>query len=176
MKKQLISMSTTSVVQGIALILVIFAAVLAVSAVVAQPYGKSSQSTKGCTDWPLPKDRAKVEKAFDKVLNDSATDSGLRNRLLDSSDCYKNPKAAVQDTLDHMSGDKVTIPPGVLIIFYENDTPDFTKPHPPFVDYPSDHCLHIFFLPDPTRQPATKTSFRENLMCCYKPWEPPPPP
>ena len=65
---------------------------------------------------------------------------------------------------------KVKIPDDALIIFYENDTPDFTKPHPPFVDYPSDHCLHIFFLPDPTRQPATKTSFRENLMCCYKPW------
>jgi hypothetical protein len=157
-------------------IFIIAATILAVSAVVAQPYGKSSQSTKGCTDWPLEKDKDKVEKSFDKVINDSATNSDLRKQLLDSSRCYWNPKKAVQDTLDHMPGDKVIIPKQVLIIFYENDTPGLIGHPPQFADYPSDHCLHIFFLPDFGREPAARASFRENLMCCYKPWGPPPPP
>lgn len=169
MKKQLLNIWTAPVVQVIGPIFIVTAAILAVSAVVAQPYGKSPQTVRGCTNWPLEKDKEKVEKAFDKVLNDSATDSDLRNKLLDSRNCYKTPKEVVQDTLNNMPGDKVTIPPEAVIIFYENDTPGFTRPHPPFADYPSDHCLHIFFLP-PTGQPATKASFKENLMCCYKPW------
>jgi hypothetical protein len=150
--------------------LVLFAAALAVSALMAQPSGNARPPAKGCKDWPLDKDKAKVKAAFDKVLNDSATDSKLRAELLDVSDCYKKPKAAVQRTLDQMQGDKVTIPKEALIIFYENDSPDAIKSVRPFADYPSDHCLHIFFLPDVGAQGAAKTSFRENLMCCYKPW------
>jgi hypothetical protein len=169
MKKQLVNMSTAPVVQIIGCIFIVAAAILAASAVVAQPYGKSSQSTKGCTDWPSDPDKRTVEAAFDKVLNDSATNKPLRDQLLDTRNCYKEPKNAVQTVLNSMPG-KVKIPDDVLIIFYENDTPDFTKPHPPFVDYPSDHCLHIFFLPDFGRQPTAKASFRANLMCCYKPW------
>jgi hypothetical protein len=169
MKKQIINMSTTSLIQGMAPILVTVAAVLAVSALVAQPYSKSPQITRGCTDWPSDPDKPTVEAAFDKVLNDSATNKPLRDQLLDTRNCYKEPKNAVQTVLNSMPG-KVKIPDDVLIIFYENDTPDFTRPHPPFADYPSDHCLHIFFLPPFGHQPVAKTSFRENLMCCYKPW------
>lgn len=169
MKKQLINIPTTSLARAIAPILVVVAAVLAISAVVAQPYGKSSQSTKGCTDWPLDQDKPTVEAAFDRVLNDSQTNKPLRDQLLDTRNCYKAPKEAVQTVLNSMPG-KIKIPADVLIIFYENDTPDFTKPHPPFVDYPSDHCLHIFFLPDFGRHTEAKASFRANLMCCYKPW------
>lgn len=170
MKKQLINISTTSLVQGMAPIVVIVAAVLAVSALVAQPYGKSPQSTKGCTDWPSDQDKPTVEAAFDRVLNDSATNKPLRDQLLDPRNCYKAPKEAVQKVLNSMPG-KVQIPADVLILFYENDSSDFLKPRPPFDDYPSDHCLHIFFLP-PFGSPVAKTSFRENLMCCYKPWKP----
>jgi hypothetical protein len=173
MKKQLAKIWPRPVVHIRKPIFVIAAATLAVSAVVAQPYDKSTQGANACTGWPLEKDRIKVERAFDKVLNDSVTNSDLRKQLLDPSQCYKNPKKAVQDTLDHMPGDKVTIPKEVLIIFYENDSPPgLVKPPPQFADYPSDHCLHIFFLPDPKHPFAAGTSFRENLMCCYKPWPP----
>jgi hypothetical protein len=170
MKKQLINICTTSVIQIIGLLLIVVAAILAVSAVLAQPYGTSPKSAKGCIGWPSETEQGTVEAAFDKVLIDSATDQTLRNELLDSSDCFKKPKAAVQRILNAMPG-KIQIPPAALIIFYENDSSDFLKPRPPFDDYPSDHCLHIFFLP-PVGAPAAKTSFRENLMCCYKPWKP----
>jgi hypothetical protein len=176
MKKSPIKICTKPLAQIISSVLIVFAAFLTVSALMAQPSGYTRTSSKGCTDWPLEKDRAKVEAAFDKVLNDSATNSKLRAQLLDVSDCYKNPKAAVQNTLDGMPGDKVNIPKEVVIIFYENDTPSITKGRRPFADYPSDHCLHIFFLPDVGAQAAAGTSFRENLMCCYKPWGPPPGP
>jgi hypothetical protein len=122
----------------------------------------------------LEKDQAKVEAAFDKVLNDSATDSTLRAELLDVRNCYAKPKAAVQKTLDAMPGDKVKIPKEVVIIFYEDDTSSLTKVARPFGDYPSDHCLHIFFLPAFGAQGTARASFRENLMCCYKPWRPSP--
>ncbi len=172
MKKQLVNIWTTPVIRVIGPILIVAAAILAVSAVVAQPYGKSAANAKGCTNWPSEQDQAKVEAAFDKVLIESATDKTLRDELLDTSNCYKRPKEAVQRTL----GNTVKIPNEVLIIFYENDSPDLIKPRPLFADYPSDHCLHIFFLPPFGAHPAAKTSFRENLMCCYKPWKPPPPP
>src|SRR5437016_13758488 len=104
MKKSLINICTKPLAQIVSSVLIVFAAFFTVSALMAQHL-----PAKGCKDWPSDKDKAKVEAAFDKVLNDSATDSKLRAELLDVSDCYKKPKAVVQRTLDGMPGDKVTI-------------------------------------------------------------------
>jgi hypothetical protein len=176
MNKLIINISRRSVAYAASAAVIVFAATFTVSALMAQPSGYTRTSSSKCKDWPLEKDQKKVEAAFDKVLNDSATNSALRTELLDVSNCYKKPKAAVQRTLDAMPGDKITIPKEVVIIFYEDDSAGLTKTPRPFADYPSDHCLHIFFLPPVGSQAAAGTSFRENLMCCYKPWSPPPGP
>jgi hypothetical protein len=160
-----------SIAYATSLLLTLVAAGLAVSALKGASPKQDPPVPTSCKDWPAKPGQKKVEKAFDKVLNDSATDVSLRKQLLDTSDCYKYPKAAVQKVLDSIPGSKVTIPKDVLIIFYENDTPELKggqTPRDP--DYPSDHCLHIFFLPPTGEQTTTKTSFRDNLMCCYKPW------
>jgi hypothetical protein len=175
MNKLLITISRKPLAQISSFVLIVVAALLTVSALMAQPSDGARPSAKGCKDWPLDKDKAKVEAAFSKVLVDSATDSKLRAQLLDASDCYKNPKSAVQRILDGLPGDKVTIPKEAVIIFYEDDSTELTKSVRPFADNPSNHCLHIFFLPA-VGEAAVKTSFSENLMCCYKPWGPPPPP
>jgi hypothetical protein len=172
MNKPIINISKRSVAYAASAALLVFAATFTVSALMAQPPGYARTSSKGCKDWPLEKDRKKVEAAFDKVLKDSATDSTLRRELLEVSNCYEKPKAAVQRTLDAMPGDKITIPKEAVIIFYEDDSASITKASRPFVDYPSDHCLHIFFLPPVGSQATAGTNFQENLMCCYKPWNP----
>jgi hypothetical protein len=131
-----------------------------------QPFGLA------CKGWPAPADQANVEQAFTNVLVSSATDQKLRDRLLDPTNCYQSPKHEVQQQLDSITGNKVKIPKEALIIFYEDDSPEkagtLSKQQ---AQYPSDHCLHILFLP-PFGQPvsAPRTSFTENLMCCYKPW------
>jgi hypothetical protein len=172
MNKMITKTSRISLAYVVSAALMVLATGFTVSALLAQPPSGTPKKTGDCTDWPLKQDQLKVEQAFDKVLTDSATDTSLRKELLDTSNCYKHPKAAVQKTLDAMPGNKVEIPKEVVIIFYENDTPEL-KMHqtPRDPDYPSDHCLHIFFLPSGA-QTTTKTSFRDNLMCCYKPWAP----
>lgn len=172
MNKLIINTSKKSLAYLTSTALITIAAALTISGLAAQSSSSEHKPTRGCTDWPHEKDRAKVEAAFDKVLKDSASpnNSSLRNQLLDTSNCYEKPRAAVQKVLDSMSGDKVAIPETVVIIFYQNDTPRLTTGRPS-VAYPSDHCLHIFFLPEVGAGPqdVAKTSFRENLMCCYKP-------
>jgi hypothetical protein len=144
------------------------AAVLAASAIIAAPATKSIR--KGdCLGWPADQDKNKVEKAFEAALNGSAqnTPEGtrLRARLLRS---HKSAKDAVQAILDGMGGRKVTIPSKAWVIFYEPENPTHTKGINFREDYPSDHCYHVFYLPEVgANMPAT---FRESLMCCYKPW------
>jgi hypothetical protein len=145
------------------------AACLAVSAIAAAPPTKSYRKGE-CVDWPADKDKEKVEQAFETALNGAAqnTEAGrkLRARLLKSQ---ASAKQTVQAILDAMAGDKVTIPPKASIIFYEPENVADTKRQPrPFTDdYPADHCYHIFYLPEVG---GSKATFRENLMCCYKPW------
>lgn len=173
MNKMITKITGKSAAYIVSAVLMVFAGGFTVSALLAEPPSGTPPKTGECKDWPAPQDQKKVEQAFDKVLNDSATNTSLRKELLDTSGCYKHPKDAVQKTLNAMPGNKVTIPKEVLIIFYENDTPELKMDQTPRdSDYPSDHCLHIFFLPQPGEQTTTKTSFRDNLMCCYKPWAP----
>jgi hypothetical protein len=146
------------------------AALLAASAIVAAPATKSTR--KGdCLGWPADQDKDKVEKAFESALNGSAQNNPegarLRAKLLKS---HKSAKDTVQDILNGMPGRKVTIPPKAWIIFYEPENLPHTKARPFTEDYPSDHCYHVFYLPEVGA--GANATFRESLMCCYKPWRP----
>ena len=67
---------------------------------------------------------------------------------------------------------KVKIPDDTqLIIFYENDTPDFAQSRTRLLlIIQVHHCLHIFFLPKYHTPTCDEDQFsRENLMCCFSP-------
>ena len=146
------------------------AAGLAVSALMAAPVDSEAARRAECKGWMTEAQKPIVAKAFDDVLRESALDTPegnkLRKRLLDSTDCYKEPKAAVQERL----GNTITFPPKARVIFYENeDGPAGKLAERPFSGPPSEQCLHILALGEVGRE-FDKASFKENLMCCYKPW------
>jgi hypothetical protein len=158
--------------------LVVFAAALAVSALMAQSPSKAQTKKALCKAWfekLSVDDKQKIHDAFEKALNDSALETPygqkLRNQLLDARDCYKAPKAAVQKILDDLNpGGHLNFPKDALIVFYEPEEPNPTPPPANFRDwYASEHCLQIFYLPE-VGSHADKASFQQNLMCCYKPW------
>jgi hypothetical protein len=150
---------------------VIFAAALAVSALMAEtPQPKKERPH---CDWP-PADAQEadqVKKAFESVLDKSVTDTDLRDDLLNCNqkNCEK-PRKAVKARLDIMfPGNKIKIPTDLVIVFYEQESSKAIADHKT-ADYPSNHCYSILYLPDAGSASGNKAVFREHLMCCYKPW------
>jgi len=79
-------------------------------------------------------------------------------------------KDTVQGILDKLyPGEKIHFPLKAEIRFYEPEIVKYTPPAKFLSNYPSEHCLHIFYLNE-VGAPAQKASFQTNLMCCYQPW------
>jgi hypothetical protein len=173
MKQLFITKIKIRLARGTATTLILCAAALAMSALMAQT-PTNTQTLKPCEQWfndlSLIK-RQHLAQVFDKALSDSATDKNLRKRLLDSSNCYKTPKAVIQDRINEAyPDDKIEFKQETLIIFYE---PEGTPPSPPMKlrdSYANEHCLHIFYLPPEGQSTAAQATFKNNLMCCYEPW------
>jgi hypothetical protein len=150
--------------------LVLFAAVLATSTLTAQSPSPTPCKKRGeCKDWPPKDEQPKFEAAFDKALIGSKTNKDLRCKLLKSP---ASAKKAVETILDGLyPGQKIRFPKQVEIRFYEPEepvSPAMNLTSAP--NYPNDHCLAVFFLPEEGTTTAKEPSFRDNLMCCYKPW------
>jgi hypothetical protein len=171
MNKKLIAKTKTALARAAAATLIVFGSALAISALTAESPTMSPSKRGECKDWPPEADKPKFEAGFNKALEDSATDKTLRGKLLKSD---ASAKKAVEDILDQLyPGQKLRFPPKAVIKFYEPEQP---VPGWSGLDvqllpnYPSDHCLHIFFLPEEGPTAGSTPSFRKNLMCCYKPW------
>jgi hypothetical protein len=153
--------------------LVLLAAVLAISALTAQSPSPTPPCKKRgeCKDWPTTDEQPKFEAAFDKALIDSRTNKDLRCNLLKSP---ASAKSAVEAILARLyPHQNIKFPPKVEIRFYEPEQPvSPTMNLTSAPNYPNDHCLGVFYLPEEGTAAATTPSFRENLMCCYKPWDP----
>jgi len=169
--------------------LVVSAAALAVSGLLAQSAPKQSapqlEATKRwpCKDWSdtLKKDKEKVEKlrrAFATALKQSTTDTGVRERLLKSSD---SARTEILDILKKDASGPIfdpDFPAEAWFKFYEPEVPmtkDAEKTTKSIEPGPfrEDHCLHIFRLPEPGTELSgfsDKVIFDTYLMCCYKPW------
>jgi hypothetical protein len=158
--------------RGASSALVLLAAVLAISAFTAESPSPTPPCKKRgeCKDWPTADEQPKFEAAFDKALVDSRTNKDLRCKLLKSP---ASAKKAVEKILDVLyPRQNVRFPSKVEIRFYEPEEPvdlarNLTEPN-----YPNDHCLAVFYLPEEGTATAKAPSFRDNLMCCYKPWPP----
>ena len=72
-------------------------------------------------------------------------------------------------------GNKIKIPNDLVIVFWEQE-PGKGNVSKMSWDYPENHCYSVLYLPDAGSASASKAVFAEHLMCCYKPWAPPPPP
>ena len=160
-----------------AVVLTVFAGLLALSALMAQ--APPPKHERPHCDWP-PADAQQadqVKKAFERVLDDSVTNMALRDDLLNCNmkNCEK-PRKAVKTRLDAMfPGNKIKIPNDLVIVFWEQE-PGKGNVSKMSWDYPENHCYSVLYLPDAGSASASKAVFAEHLMCCYKPWAPPPPP
>jgi DNA polymerase III gamma/tau subunit len=165
--------------------LVVSAAALAVSGLLAQSAPKQSAprleaTRKGpCQDWSdtLKKEPKKVEKlrrAFVTALKQSTTDTGVRERLLKSSDSAKTEILGIleKDTSEPIFDPD--FPAKAWFKFYEPELPITKEAEKTTTDpFREDHCLHIFRLPEPGTQlsgVSDEVIFETYLMCCYKPW------
>ena len=157
--------------RGAAATLIVFGGALAILALTAESPGTSPTKKGECKNWPSEADKPKFEAAFNKALEESATDKTLRGKLLKSP---ASAKTAVEEILDKLyPGEKLRFPAKTVITFYEPEEPvsglsglDLQL----IPNYPSDHCLHVFYLPEEGSSAVSKPTFRKNLMCCYKPW------
>jgi hypothetical protein len=157
-------------------VLIVSAAVFAVSALMAQPSMRPKTTPVPQCDWPPADNQAKehVKKALETAMDDSITDSGLRGELLDCNPVKcDSPKKAVKRILDRLyPGNNIKFPDRVVITFYEQETQS-TKIHIKSWDpsYPSNHCYSILYLDDPVGHlTSQKAVFGDHLMCCYDPW------
>jgi len=152
--------------------LIVFAAALAISALTAESPSTPLYKRGECKNWPSDAEKPKFEAAFNKALQDSATNETLRKNLLKSP---RSAQTAVEKILDELyPNEKIKFPKRTVVTFYEPEEP---APDTPLElnlqtipNYPNEHCLHIFYLPEKGKPVAPTTDFKHNLMCCYKPW------
>lgn len=168
--------------------LIVLAAALAASALMAQPQAKPKTDPQipNCLgDWPPANDPQKgwLKEAFDIALHDSAmpgnsNDPGpkLRQALLDTKNNtnFDSPKKAIKKILDkNHPGNGIKFPDNLVITFYEEEpqaspTPSvearLTTPW-----YHPNHCYLVLYL-DPVGSMAAKTDSRPHVMCCYDPY------
>jgi hypothetical protein len=154
-----------------AVVLTVFAGLLALSALMAQ--APPPKHERPHCDWP-PADAQQadqVKKAFESLLDESVTNTALRDNLLNCNqkNCEK-PTKAVKTRLDAMfPGNKIKIPNDLVIVFWEQE-PGKGKVQNMSWDYRENHCYSILYLPDAGSASVTKADFKEHLLCCYKPW------
>src|SRR5437660_7913595 len=113
-----LSINKIRLARGTAGALILCAAVLTVSALIAQ----SPTPTPTPLQWPSLKDRPIAKSGFTNALTRSARDKDFRDRLLQ----FTKPdvvRAAVQEELNKVPGakemDTPVIPAEIIIIFYE---------------------------------------------------------
>ncbi len=162
-----------------ATVLILIATALLISGVTAESKGhakpgKEQIRRNECKDWPSDTDKPTVAQAFDTALQTSAINTppmqARRQRLLDPNKAQKE----IEDIMANELHKNIKFPAHSEVRFYEPETaaspPDCTDGKV-ITTYPSDHCYHIFFLPEVGQQiDKTKTNHKENLMCCYIPW------
>ena len=154
-----------------AVVLMVFAGLLALSALMAQD--PPAKHERPHCDWP-PADAQQadqVKKAFESLLDESVTNTALRDNLLNCNqkNCEK-PRKAMKTRLDAMfPGNKIKIPNDLVIVFWEQE-PGKRKVSNMSWDYQENHCYSILYLPDAGSASDTKALFNEHLRCCYKPW------
>jgi hypothetical protein len=154
-----------------AVVLMVFAGLLALSALMAQ--APPPKHERPHCDWP-PADAQQadqVKKAFESLLDESVTNTALRDNLLNCNqkNCEK-PRKAMKTRLDAMfPGNKIKIPNDLVIVFWEQE-PGKGKVSNMSGDYPENHCYSVLYLPDAGGASDAKSLFKDHLMCCYKPW------
>jgi hypothetical protein len=158
MNELFINKIRTRLARATACTLIVFAATLAVS-------GLMAQSTTPVTDEF--KEKAKV--AFTAALTRSARDPAFRAQLVKDAE---SAKRAVEEE------GKIKLPPAWVIIFYEAESRAIAESTMPeavakFLGSRSNENYHVFYLPPPD---GKQHEYEEHLMCCYKPWRPPTPP
>ena len=154
-----------------AVVLMVFAGLLALSALMAQ--APPPKHERPHCDWP-PADAQQadqVKKAFESLLDESVTNTALRDNLLNCNqkNCEK-PRKAVKTRLDTMfPGNKIKIPNDLVIVFWEQEPGKGNVSNMSW-DYPENHCYSVLYLPDAGGASDAKSLFKDHLMCCYKPW------
>ena len=175
MNKLLINIIRTRLTRIASSALILSAAALTLSALIAQPSTEAQLRKKECKDWPGDAQKQKkVADAFTKALNDSALNNSegqkLRADLLEPA----SAKTTMQRLLDKMyPNENIVFPRKAEVRFNEPEEPVDTPPTKSMVPkYPSEHCIHILYLPEvvTAQQKADKATFAKNLMCCYPPW------
>jgi len=158
----------TGLARGTASALIVLAAALTVSAVMAQSSSKQQQKGNPKAQWPEEKDKDKVIKAFTDVLTQSAADgqTAYREQITKSTEAAKN---AVQEKLGTGS---IVIPSQVFVLFYEPENPGA----PPGMrkkrlasSNQDNQYYHIFYLP---QADGKEHLYKDHLMCCYPVWHP----
>jgi len=158
----------TGLARGTASALIVLAAALTVSAVMAQSPSKQQQKGNPKAQWPEEKDRDKVIVAFTAVLTQSAADgqTAFREQITKSTGAAKN---AVQERLDK---DNVVLPSQVFVMFYEPENPSAppaTRVKKLVTSNQDNHYYHVFYLPPAD---GKEHLYKDHLVCCYPVWHP----
>jgi hypothetical protein len=154
--------------------------VLAFSALMAQTPSPSPTARGQCKFWPCTatqpvgeceKLRNDVKKVFTNLMDeaskkDDPTSKTLREKITNSKNGYEGARSEVKARL----GSLATFGIEHQVMFYEPENVMSGIPVDPgnMSEYPNNHCLHVFYLPDASASP--KTEFNKQLMCCYQPW------
>lgn len=162
----------TGLARGTASALIVLAAALTVSAVMAQSPSKQQQKGNPKAQWPEEKDKDKVIKAFTDVLTQSAADgqTAFREQITKSTGAAKN---AVQEKLDKDNGTgSIVIPSQVFVMFYEPENPSAPQATGEKGLAPSNQDnqhYHVFYLP---QADGKEHLYKDHLVCCYPVWHP----
>jgi hypothetical protein len=146
--------------------LIILAALLAITALVAQSTTPAKPSFK-CTWHPDAVTKAKVKAAFETALQRSSSQESWRRRLVASPE---SGKTAIREILQKEMNEQIVIPDDVAMVFYEYETGVVPLTRTP--SNPKSQCAHIFFLPDFAGKETTAQGdlYGTHLQCCYDPW------
>lgn len=162
----------TRLARTTASVLIIFAAVLAVSSLTAQPPVKAKKEVPA--EWPESAPYKAAINAFDAALTRAGWDSEFRQRLLKSADSAKEAVAEVGN---------IKIPANKVIIFYEAqptkpDTKSASAESNAYIPVQlssaskSNENVHVFYLPPFKKDDKSKNYTYENyFMCCYDAWK-----
>jgi hypothetical protein len=151
--------------------LIVFATVLAVSSLTAQPPAKNKKEVPAA--WPESAPYNAAINAFDATLTRAGWDSQFRQRLLKSADSAKEAVAEIGN---------IKIPANKVIIFYEAQPtkPDAKSASAENAYIPvqlssaskSNENVHVFYLPPFKKDDKTRTyKYEDHFMCCYDAWK-----
>src|SRR6266404_315397 len=173
MNKPTINMIRTCLARIVSSALILCAAALAVSAQMTQT---SKKEPKPDCIWPPLEHKDEIKKAIETALDNSATDQGFRDKLLDCTpEKCDTPKKEVRKLLDQMYPNLhiADFPKRVVIVFYQPETylseaeltkyqGKFSNPADPL--YPTNSCYSVFHLPQYTGKAAAPTANMGNHL------------